>query len=453
MRKIIVLITLLTALTAIAGERSYTISFGAPVASTNTLTNDNFMTAVSEGADFIDHVTSVVAVFPETDAIRMSSQKTNGKFNIHLAEKAQVVATRIVVEARRYDNDRDLEASLLLNSEYLYITSPDDDLYTLVIPSRPEKTLTNLIIDADHRVYIKAISVYYDDAQGTVEPELQTVATPAITPAGGSVTAGTMVSINCATADAAIYYTVDGAIPSTSSLPYEAPFAVHNALTVRAFAVKEGMKPSEVAEAVFAVRNPEAELVSVFNFAEPETLNPAVEAPATKESVLLDGRTFTDGDVALTFRASDTGNTHVRLYGSFDAGTDLRIYDGDIVEVSSLNPAYSISAISVTISHSGSDSDAWFLPSAGEWTWETDSWSPGDERVTSVELASFQQSRITSMTVTLSDSYAAGLGAVVEGEPTRTRYYNLQGMPVAYPSAGQLYIRVTHDKVDKVIVK
>ena len=443
----------MTALAGMARERSYTISFGAPTASTSTLTNDTFMSAVSDGAGYIDHITSVVAVFPETDAIRLSSQKTNGKFNIHLAEKAQVVATKIVVEARRYDNDRDLEAALLLNSEYLYITSPADEYYTLAIPSRPEKLLTNIIIDAEHRVYIKAINVYYDDAQGTVEPEMETVATPVITPAGGTVTAGAEVSISCATPDAAIYYTVDGADPSTSSLRYEAPFAVHNSLSVRAFAVKDGMKPSETAIANYTVRNPEAELVAVFDFAAPETLNPAVAAPAQKESVLLDGRTFTDGDVAITFHASATGNTHVRLYGSYDAGTDLRLYDEDVVTVSSLNPAYCISAINVTISHSGSDSDAWFLASAGEWTWETDSWASGDERVTSVDLASYQQSRITSMTVTLTNDSSAGLAAVTAGEPTRTRYYNLQGMSVSNPAPGQLYIRITDARVDKVIVK
>lgn len=443
----------MTALAGVARERSYTISFGATTASTSTLTNDTFMSAVSDGAGYIDHITSVVAVFPETDAIRLSSQKTNGKFNIHLAEKAQVVATKIVVEARRYDNDRDLEAALLLNSEYLYITSPADEYYTLAIPSRPEKLLTNIIIDAEHRVYIKAINVYYDDAQGTVEPEMATVATPVITPAGGTVTAGAEVSISCATPDAAIYYTVDGADPSTSSLRYEAPFAVHNSLSVRAFAVKDGMKPSETAIANYTVRNPETELVTVFDFAAPETLNPAVAAPAQKESVLLDGRTFTDGDVAITFHASATGNTHVRLYGSYDAGTDLRLYDEDVVTVSSLNPAYCISAINVTISHSGSDSDAWFLASAGEWTWETDSWAPGDERVTSVDLASYQQSRITSMTVTLTNDSSAGLAAVTAGEPTRTRYYNLQGMPVSNPAPGQLYIRITDARVDKVIVK
>lgn len=453
MRKIIVLLTLMTALAGIARERSYTISFGAPTASTSPLTNDTYMSAVSAGAEYIDHVTSVVAVFPETDAIRMSSQKTNGKFNIHLADKAQVVASKIVVEACRYDNDRDLEAALLLNSEYLYITSPEYGYYTLSIPSRPEKLLTNIIIDAEHRVYIKAISVYYDDAQGSVEPEMQTVATPVITPSGGSVTAGTEVSISCSTPGAEIYYTVDGDDPSTSSLHYEAPVAVHNSLGIRAFAVKDGMKPSEVAIANFTVRNPDAELVSVFNFAEPETLNPAVAAPAQKESVLLDGRTFSDGNVALTFRASETGNTHVRLYGSYDAGTDLRLYDNDIVTISSLNPAYSIAAISVTISTSGSDSDAWFIASQGEWTWETDSWAPGDERVTSVDLASYMQSRITSMTVTLTHDVSAGLEAVIGGEPSRVRYFNMQGMPVCNPEPGHIYIRLSDSRVDKVIVK
>ncbi|MBD5234498.1 MAG: hypothetical protein HDS65_10035 [Bacteroidales bacterium] len=449
---LILLVLCASVAAAFAVERSFSIRFGAPSASTTSLTNANFLTAVSAGADYIESVTSVVAVFPETDAIRISSQKTNGKFNIHLKEDAQVVATRIVLEASRYDNDRDAEASIMLNSETLEIPSVEPDLYTLHIPSRPEKILTNLIIDVDHRVYLSAITVYYDDANGSVDPVLETVATPVFTPAGGTVTAGSLVEIATSTPGATVYYTVDGTEPTSSAIEYTGPIELNHDITLRAFAVAEGMKPSEIASASFVVRNPEATLESFFNFAAPETLTPSVAAPEPKEYVDLDGRSFSDGDVVITFAATGTGNTHVRLYGSYDAGTDLRIYDGDMVTVRAINPAMAIASVSVTLSTSGTDADAWFTASDGEWIWERDCWEPTDDYPVNVlDLTSFMQSRISSMSVTLKAVSGVELRGLVTPAEEEV-LYDLSGRRVGKPDAG-FYIRLRGDKAEKIAVR
>ncbi|MDE6278353.1 MAG: chitobiase/beta-hexosaminidase C-terminal domain-containing protein, partial [Paramuribaculum sp.] len=277
MKKIFCLITvmLMAVCATSAAERSYTITFGAQSAGTNSLTNDNFVsTCVKQGAAHIAQVTSVVNVFPETDGIKMSSSKKAGKFNIHLAEEAQVVASRIVVSARRFDNDKDSEANIMLNSETLMIPSLDWADYTLSIPSQPQKILTNLIVDAEHRLYIESITIFYDDTHGTVDPVLETVATPVISPAGGLVTAGTAVEISCDTQGATIFYTVDGTLPSSGSFVYEGPITVSNDMQIKAFAAKDGMTPSEVASATFAVRTPEATLTAFFDFSNPQSLTP-----------------------------------------------------------------------------------------------------------------------------------------------------------------------------------
>ena len=360
-----------------------------------------------------------------------------------------MVATKIVIDARRYDNDRDAEAALMINSETFYITSPADELYTLYIPSRPEKTLTNIIVDAERRVYLNAITVYYDDSKGDVGPVLETVAAPVFTPGAGTVTAGTRVEMKSATVGAQIYYTIDGTEPSSAALLYEAPVEISHDITLRAFAVADGMKPSAIVSADFKVRNPQATLESYFNFAEPETLNPAVAAPAVKEAVDLDGRTFSDGDVAVSFTAAEDGNTHVRLYGSYDAGTDLRIYNGDVMTIRSLNPAFVITGAEVTVSLSGANSDAWFLPSAGEWVWERNCWEPGDEAVTELALASWMQSSITELRVTLDQTSGAALTPAATVAPV---YYNLQGVRVANPTTG-LYIKLTPQGASKILIR
>jgi len=55
---------------------------------------------------------------------------------------------------------------------------------------------------------------------------LATVATPSISPSGGSFSAPVQVALACATSSAQIYYTTDGSAPSQSSTLYNAPFTV-----------------------------------------------------------------------------------------------------------------------------------------------------------------------------------------------------------------------------------
>ena len=77
---------------------------------------------------------------------------------------------------------------------------------------------------------------------------MEVVETPVITPAGGNVTAATQVTITCATADAKIYYTIDGTTPDTlSSTLYTGAITVSVTTTVKAIAAKAGMTTSDIA--------------------------------------------------------------------------------------------------------------------------------------------------------------------------------------------------------------
>lgn len=451
-----ILILLGGVMTATAEERSYSIVFGAENASTTTLTNETFMNAVSAGSSYISDVTSVVNVFAETDGIKLSSSKKAGKFNIHLASAAQVVARRIVVNASRYDNDRDADASIMLNSETLYIPEITPADYVLAIPSRPASKLTNLIVDADQRVYIHSITVVYDSAQGDVPSETETVATPVFTPAGGTISAGTAVEINCATGGATVYYTVDGTTPTSASTVYTEPIVVFNDITLKAFADKEGMNPSELATAAFSVRNAAATQTAEFNFYDPTTLNPAVAMPGEKESVDLDGRTFTDGDVAISFTASTSGNTHVRLYHPYDSeGCDVRIYDGETLTVRSMNPNLLVSEIKFEMSLSGAatgSADINFYPSEGEFDWASETWTASGAGVGEVALTSLNQSRLSGMTVKLESTSA--VRAIEMDHDRDEAYYTIYGLRVcASTLAPGLYIRVRGSHADKIVVR
>ena len=85
------------------------------------------------------------------------------------------------------------------------------------------------------------------------EPQIPTVATPSITPKGGKIFDTQAITLNCNTEGAAIYYTIDGTEPTTSSTLYTNPFTLNESATVKAIAVKEEYNNSGVASVAFDV--------------------------------------------------------------------------------------------------------------------------------------------------------------------------------------------------------
>ena len=90
-------------------------------------------------------------------------------------------------------------------------------------------------------ISVSMISIGLITCDGTGE---ETVATPTASPAGGTFTAAQSVTLSTSTADAKIYYTTDGKAPTTSSTQYSSAISVGQSLTIKAIAVKDGMKNS-----------------------------------------------------------------------------------------------------------------------------------------------------------------------------------------------------------------
>src|SRR5207249_3207890 len=70
------------------------------------------------------------------------------------------------------------------------------------------------------------------------------VATPVLSPAGGTFTAAVSVTITDSTPGATIYYTTDGSTPTTASTAYTGPVPLTTTTTLKAMAAASGMSNS-----------------------------------------------------------------------------------------------------------------------------------------------------------------------------------------------------------------
>src|SRR6266699_1857824 len=84
----------------------------------------------------------------------------------------------------------------------------------------------------------------------------QQVATPAVSPGGGTYTGSVTVTISDATSGATIHYTIDGSTPTTSSPVYGGALTFTQTTTLNAMAAASGMTDSGVASATYTVQQP-----------------------------------------------------------------------------------------------------------------------------------------------------------------------------------------------------
>lgn len=92
------------------------------------------------------------------------------------------------------------------------------------------------------------IDMFVSSGGGTL-----TCATPTFTPEAGTYYEEQTVAIACSTADATIYYTLDGTDPDENSAVYEEPIAVNESMTIKAIAMKEGYENSNIATAEYTI--------------------------------------------------------------------------------------------------------------------------------------------------------------------------------------------------------
>ena len=84
-------------------------------------------------------------------------------------------------------------------------------------------------------------------------PTNDTAAAPTANPGAGTYSAAQTVTLSTATSGAGIYYTTNGADPTTTSTLYTNPINITSTTTLKAIAVKEGMNNSEIKTFVYTI--------------------------------------------------------------------------------------------------------------------------------------------------------------------------------------------------------
>ena len=293
---------------------------------------------------------------------------------------------------------------------------------------------------------------------------METVANPVFSVAAGRVVKGTEVTLTCETPEAQIFYTFGDAEPDSESSLYEEPFEITVDTKINAIAYKDGMLASEVVSVSYIVL-PEGAEVADFNFGDPTTLTPAVEAPEVGAGIDVNGKTFTTAKgvtLAVAEEGGEGANTiKPRIWNASGANAgkmDFRIYNGWSFTVTAPE-GYLLSAIEMT--HYNASNKIKLSATVGTVTesgsWEMPAAAPAAEATEatgkSVTFTATATNNIQTMKVIVVPDGQSGIESVVAAdENAPVEYYNLQGVRVANPTAG-LYIVKQGSKVSKAIIR
>ena len=94
---------------------------------------------------------------------------------------------------------------------------------------------------------------------------VQTVAAPAVSPAGGTYATEQNITASCATGGATIRYTTDGTEPTENSAIWSGALTIANTTTIKFKAFKTGMNPSETVTAAYTIQNNQTAATPAFS--------------------------------------------------------------------------------------------------------------------------------------------------------------------------------------------
>ena len=298
-----------------AAELSYTITFKEASGDSDSSSKVTAMSdIIASGAEYVSAIPTADNIYNARigRGLKFGASSKTGQLVLTLAQA--VKPTRIVVSAMWY---KDSETTLKVNGK-TFITTGDFKDHTVTYDGATEVTSID-ISTSSKRSYVKSVTVYYEGTVAAVEK-------PVITPASYEGFDAQEVTITCGTADAKIYYTLDGTEPSATSTEYTAPFTVNAAATVKAIAIK-GSDLSAVATANLTILKKIANTQEApYTVAEANALAKNTDAASLKHA---DNKVYIKGIVTEIKEVSTQyGNATYTIADETGATETLSVYRG-----------------------------------------------------------------------------------------------------------------------------
>lgn len=307
------------------------------------------------------------------------------------------------------------------------------------------------------------------EVEAIYEVVMPTVATPVVAPASSVIYPGDVVTVSCETEGALLYgYFGDIEIDQAAPFTYEVKESDLNAtFELSVLAMKDGFKDSQELACEFKVEvRPVAdrEVVATFDWTAPANHTDKYTEGSTSAIEVQDLITQAD---KITATISGSGTTTARFH--YQNGWALRLYqkgtdsakEGHVMTLS-LPENHNGHILKVEFEYANSKTLSLEDGQPGYFDGKT--WTPenpeGVEAQSVISRASVEPRQlvfhskngnvqIKSTTVTHTDvpTGIEQVEAVVDAAPV---YYNLQGVRVAHPAEGGIYIRVRGTQVDKI---
>ena len=296
------------------------------------------------------------------------------------------------------------------------------------------------------------------------DPGMETVKTPVITVSTqAQPTDPVTVTIACETAEPTIKYTITNGSTTGDELTYSAPFTISDpgSYTINAYAMKDGMNNSAAATPVsFTIAKParvpeaveELFLVMEKNFWNvdgkyPETVVPFVyNAEQGYYDLDISAIPATYGEDAINggfmgeFYVRDGKANNLGLVFSAEAPVSA----ANMMAAYAVTPAQNIEQ-GVEYNMSVKPAEA---TSFKKFTTSNIAYKNGTLRVTYTP-GKKDASAVKTLQI-LNSETVTGINAAIADSDAPVEYFNLQGVRIAYPQAGQILIRRQGDKVEKI---
>lgn len=295
------------------------------------------------------------------------------------------------------------------------------------------------------------------------DPDIETVATPVITvSAQAQPTDAVTVTLACETEDATILYTVNDGDEQTYS---GSPFSISEPgkYTVKAYAAKDGMNNSAAATPVsFTIAKPAREpeaveelfLVMEKNFWNVDGKYPETVVPLVYNAV----QGYYDLDISKIPAAGTYGEDAINggFMGEFyvrdGKANNLGLVFSAEAPVSAADMIAAYAEAPSRMIEQGVEYNMSVKPaeavSFNKFTTRNIAYKTGTLRVTYTP-GKKDASAVKTLQI-LDAETVTGIDTIDADTDAKVEYFNLQGLPIANPQAGQILIRRQGDKVEKI---